>query len=45
MDLFYYFPAINSIWGLLLYSLFAYIISLVVAGLVSSYMTNIGNTD
>lgn len=45
MDLFYYFPNINSVWGLILYSFLAYIISVVVAGLVSSYMTNIGNAD
>ncbi|CAD8180981.1 unnamed protein product [Paramecium pentaurelia] len=40
MNIFAYFPAINSFWGLILYSLVAYIVATILAGIVSSYMVN-----
>lgn len=40
MNIFAYFPAINSFWGLILYSLVAYIVATLLAGIVSSYMVN-----
>lgn len=45
MELFSYLPAINSFWGLILYSLVAYITSVIVASFVSSYATSLNDND
>lgn len=35
-----YLPAINSLWGFLLYSFIAYVFSLLVASFTTNYLTN-----
>ncbi|CAD8096300.1 unnamed protein product [Paramecium sonneborni] len=40
MNIFAYFPSINSFWGLILYSFCAYIVATLIAEIVSSYMVN-----